>query len=1107
MKRISLFVCAFLLSGAAVFASPEGVEIRLKQYKPESYRAAVLDLQKKYTAYQPGKAWEKALSELDTNRAQLLAGIRRGDKKSIRMAEGLLKELDATLLANPLVREKKIVAIRRALGDKARTAVGAPLGIAPDNFHNNFAIPHPSEGWDNAFVSLTILSDKVQEKVLFQSQPGVIMADPEPHFDGQRLMYSSIGTNKRWQLFEYNLKDGSSRQLTPEAYRDFDSFEGCYTPEGRYLFCSTGTFLGLPCTDGGSHMCGLFLYDPATGKTRQLTYDQDSNWSPVMMDNGQVLYQRWEYADIPHANSRIMFTMNPDGTNQRAYYGSNSYFPTSFFDARPIPGRPSAMLGIVTGHHSTPRSGRLMLIDTNKGRQEADGVVAEIPYAGRKVEPVVRDRLADGNWPRFLQPWPLSDSYFLVSMKADPQSLWGIYLVDRFDNMTLLAEEEGMAYLEPVLMEERRTPPVIPSQVKPESTTGTVFIQDLYAGDGLKDIPRGTVKRLRIGTYDFSPWQQGGLLGTIGMDGPWDIKRIVGEVEVEADGSVMFDVPANTPLFVQPLDAEGKALQLMRSWFTAMPGEILSCVGCHEDRSLIAIPRKNSASSKKPQKIQAWYGKERGFSYRHEVQPVLDQYCIGCHSREDNSRPYLKGDRWITDWSSQISGRASSEYGGHFTQSYADLHRYVRRPGIESDMHMLVPMNVHADQTELMQLLNKGHYNVKIDSASITKLACWIDFNAPFHGRRSDISTFDRTKESRELRTLYHEMFGAPEHATEYLPELPTGIAFQQPEKQTLAIGDTLLKGWPLYDPTKQPYDRWSAAHNKQMALGDFQRTIEIADGIRLQLIKVPAGRFVMGSTRQPDEMPQTIVSIDKPYWIGQFEITNRQFRAFDPTHDSRDEHRHGYQFGRRGYSMNQDDQPAVHISWQQAMDYCAWLSEKTGLQFTLPDEAQWEWACRAGSSTPFWFGELPADFSRYANMGDIKLKEFAACTAYKFYESARIIENPNKYDDWIPRDTTYNDGGFISEPVGRYIRSPWELFDMHGNVWEWTRSAYKPYPYRADDGRNNPTTTAETTKRVARGGSWYDRPFRNTSSFRLPYRAYQKVYNVGFRVVMTEKE
>lgn len=220
--------------------------------------------------------------------------------------------------------------------------------------------------------------------MLFKPAEGVIISDPEPHFNGEKLMYSSIGTNNRWHLFELNLKEGTSRQLTPEAYRDIDSFDGCYAPDGSYIFCSTGTFLGLPCTDGGSRMCGLFRYDPGTGKTRQLTFDQDSNWGPVVMENGQILYQRWEYADIPHSNSRIMFTMNPDGTNQRAYYGSNSYFPTSYFDARPIPGRPSAMAGIVTGHHSIPRSGRLILIDTNQGRQEADGVICEIPFPAEK---------------------------------------------------------------------------------------------------------------------------------------------------------------------------------------------------------------------------------------------------------------------------------------------------------------------------------------------------------------------------------------------------------------------------------------------------------------------------------------------------------------------------------------------------------------------------------------------------------------------------------------------------------------------------------------------------------------------------------------------------
>lgn len=173
-------------------------------------------------------------------------------------------------------------------------------------------------------------------------------------------------------------------------------------------------------------------------------------------------------------------------------------------------------------------------------------------------------------------------------------------------------------------------------------------------------------------------------------------------------------------------------------------------------------------------------------------------------------------------------------------------------------------------------------------------------------------------------------------------------------------------------------------------------------------------------------------------------------------------------------------------------------------MKISLPTEAQWEWACRAGSANDYSFGKMGADYSKYANLGDITLREYAACTAYKNYESVRIIDNANRYDDWVPRDTIYDDRSFIAEQVGRFRYSPWELADMHGNVWEWTQSEYKPYPYKESDGRNDPPKDS-VTKRVVRGGSWYDRPFRATSSYRLAYRDYQKVFNVGFRVVLVE--
>jgi formylglycine-generating enzyme required for sulfatase activity len=203
-------------------------------------------------------------------------------------------------------------------------------------------------------------------------------------------------------------------------------------------------------------------------------------------------------------------------------------------------------------------------------------------------------------------------------------------------------------------------------------------------------------------------------------------------------------------------------------------------------------------------------------------------------------------------------------------------------------------------------------------------------------------------------------------------------------------------------------------------------------------------------------------------------------------------------QFGVRGFYMNGPRQPAVRLSWQHALAFCQWLGRKAGMRFSLPTEAQWEYACRAGAATPFCYGGLDADFSKHANLADKILSEFVCHP----YEKGRIPLAASKYDDWIPKDARFNDGGFLSDGVGNYQPNAWGLCDMHGNVAEWTLSAYRPYPYRDDDGRNDPASPED---RVARGGSWRDRPAAATAAFRRPYRPYQPVFNVGFRVVSME--
>ncbi len=385
--------------------------------------------------------------------------------------------------------------------------------------------------------------------------------------------------------------------------------------------------------------------------------------------------------------------------------------------------------------------GELVIFDPALGRHEAAGAVQRIPGYGQRVQAVLKDQLVDASWPKFLHPFPLSDKYLLVAAKPTPQSLWGLYLADVFDNLVLIKELPGYALFEPLPLRATPRPPELPETVDPQRRDATVYIADLYAGPGLKGIPRGTVKSLRVFTYHFAYQGMVGNPGTIGIDGPWDIKRVLGTVPVQADGSAQFTIPANTPISIQPLDAGGQALQLMRSWMTAMPGETLQCTGCHEPQNTAPPNKPTLALGRPPDAIQPWYGPVRGFSYRHEVQPVIDHYCVGCHDGRTATGtgpiPDFRGDAQVTDYRSVLSWENNAA-AGKFSVGYVELHRFVRRPGGESDMHVLEPMEFHAETTELVQLLKKGHYGVQLDAEAWDRLITWIDLNCPYHGTRSE---------------------------------------------------------------------------------------------------------------------------------------------------------------------------------------------------------------------------------------------------------------------------------------------------------------------------------------------------------------------------------
>ena len=991
------------------------------------------------------------------------------------------------LAANPLLDFERLLMIRRRIGREANQFSKdwkfnyRTVGI-PDTGSGNTILPR--KGFDNEIAVLSSVRDIGTATTLHRPNSDVFVGDIDLHWDAEKMLFSSLDANGRWQIFELGTDGRNLRQVTPGLYSDVDNYDACYLPDGGIVFGSTRSFQRVPCRSTMQTPITLLYRMNAEGTDiRQLTFDQDHNWCPTVLSNGRIMYLRWEYSGIPHGASRVLFQMNPDGTGQAAYYGSNSHWPNGVFFARPVPGHSGMFTGVISGNHDVPRMGEMILFDRNKGTFEADGVVQRLPGRGKKVIPIIQDAIVADSWPKFLHPYPLSDKYFLTACKPTPTSLWGIYLVDVFDNLLLLREEPGSALLEPIPLLKTPRPPVIPSGVAPHRKDALVHLADVYQGKGLAGVPRGTVKQLRLFTYHFQYIDMlPSIRNSVGGDGPWEPLRVLGTVPVEADGSASFRVPANTPISVQPLDEKGAALQLMRSWFTAMPGETVSCVGCHESPSETPSVAVSMAAKRTPSEITPWYGPTRGFSFEREVQPVLQKYCVGCHDgkpREDGKRPPdLR----------QVQGTGAI---GEYSPSYRTLYAYTRTPSLESDMHMLVPGDFHADNSELVRMLRGGHHGVKLPSEAWDRLTTWIDLCVPYYGTWHELAgpkTVTRGSDRRRaMRKLYAGIDEDPEAVPAQATPAPVPII---PEIQAVGAKPPTPAGWP-FDAEE--------ARRRQSVARKIQRDILLGDGVPLTLVYIPAGHFVMGDEAgSDDERPLTPVRIDKPFWIGKLEVTNQQLAQFDAQHDSRWVKGPGLQYtdADRGWRVNGPRQPVVRISWQRAMEFCRWLSEKTGETYTLPSEAQWEYACRAGTATPLSYGGPDVDFSEMANVADRTLIE--ACFALRRKSLPRTTPTLQTLVRPAFSDMG-NDGTIVSADVGQYLPNAWGLHDMHGNAAEWTRSTYRPYPYRADDGRDDPTTDS---RKVVRGGSFHDRPVSCRSACRVSYPSWRRVFNVGFRVI-----
>jgi formylglycine-generating enzyme required for sulfatase activity len=253
-----------------------------------------------------------------------------------------------------------------------------------------------------------------------------------------------------------------------------------------------------------------------------------------------------------------------------------------------------------------------------------------------------------------------------------------------------------------------------------------------------------------------------------------------------------------------------------------------------------------------------------------------------------------------------------------------------------------------------------------------------------------------------------------------------------------------------------------------------------LAEGLALKMMLIPGGTFLMGSPpeeleRSDNEGPQREVTVP-PFCMGKYPVTQEQWRfiagltpidrklEMDPSYFKGDRH------------------PIERVSWHDAIEFCDRLSRHTGRQYGLPSEAEWEYACRAGTTTPFHFGEtIATDLANYYGMDNNVSNQSGSYGPGPKGEYRKTTTPVDKFD-------SPNDFG---------------LCDMHGNVFEWCEDHYGYYEYAPKDGRSRINKTAEIdADRVLRGGSWNDNPQRCRSAYRLTYSAGGSDDLIGFRVV-----
>jgi hypothetical protein len=539
--------------------------------------------------------------------------------------------------------------------------------------------------------------------------------DPQVHYDGKKILFAYCPAGKEhYHLYEINLDGSGLKQLTDG---DCDDIEPAYTPNGEIVFVSSRANRWVQCWT--TPVAILYGCDAKGKNIRPLSSNVEHDNTPWMLPDGRILYTRWEYIDRSQVHYHHLWTINPDGTQQATFYG-NMHPGNVFIDAKPVPGSEKIVASFSPGHGQVEHAGYIGLIDPRLGPDDPKAAVRISKRTG------------------YRDPWAFSENTFLAAKgtqmilmngKGKEQVLFE--LPDEWKSRQLILHEPR-----PVI---KRTPEkLISSTRKHNDAKGRLMLMNVYTGRNMQGVQSGEIKKLLILEVLPKPINFTGGMEPLTYGGSFTLERIFGTVPVEDDGSAYFELPAMRSFFFVALDKNDRAVKRMQSFVSVMPGELTSCIGCHERRTESpgnSIARNPAAVQRIPSPITA-IADFRGIDgegnklekptdipnvidFPRDVQPVLDAHCIKCHCPEQrNAGVSLVGDR---------------------TPLYSISYYTITAKNLVADGRNLPksnypPRTLGSGGSRLLDFCDGSHHDAKLSEREQTIVRLWCETGATYPG-------------------------------------------------------------------------------------------------------------------------------------------------------------------------------------------------------------------------------------------------------------------------------------------------------------------------------------------------------------------------------------